>query len=485
MKRFLTFSLLSLMAVGVIWADTQHKVKSGETLQSIATHYGLTVDQLKAANPKASKAIYAGMTLTIPSKSAAKPQDKPSQQSKTTTQNKSGQQGKSSQQSKSQTQNNKSQSQSKSQAKSNSTSNAQAQKAKAEAEKAKAEAEKAKAEAELAKLKLEQARKGNSSGSSKGSSNRDLAIQSEYRGYRQLYSISPTIQNHVYGLGFSWDIGAVLGDGFFLGGGPRIGYSSNNSKDYYELGVGARIYYAFPTGSGIRPYIDGNIGENFEIKHETFSFGYGYSVGVQFRNGSHLGLAGLGINGAKIPNLVYGFGMPGVNSAPRPKKPIRHSGFELTGSAGYIVNSIPEFFGPNLDLTFGYRLSDELSIGAGISYMLNGGSNIDENWNFYARGQYRLSDGNSTPFGEVDLGYTFYPNFAFGYHPDNYRIIDGNIYLTPRIGYSWRTTSNSYFFTKFGYKLTGKFGREDPQDQYERLQNGCAAELHVGFTHVF
>lgn len=48
----------------------RHKVKSGETLSSIAHKYGVTVSQLKAANNKKNDRLNIGDNLVIPAKSA-------------------------------------------------------------------------------------------------------------------------------------------------------------------------------------------------------------------------------------------------------------------------------------------------------------------------------------------------------------------------------------------------------------------------------
>lgn len=50
---------------------TTHKIRSGETLSTIARKYGVTVAQIKAANGMKSDNLQAGKTLTIPAKKAA------------------------------------------------------------------------------------------------------------------------------------------------------------------------------------------------------------------------------------------------------------------------------------------------------------------------------------------------------------------------------------------------------------------------------
>ena len=47
-------------------ATTSHQVKTGETYWKIATHFGVPVRSLKAANHKSSNLLYAGEKLIIP-----------------------------------------------------------------------------------------------------------------------------------------------------------------------------------------------------------------------------------------------------------------------------------------------------------------------------------------------------------------------------------------------------------------------------------
>ena len=47
-------------------ATSTHVVQQGETLFRIATRYGITVDELRAANGITGDLIFAGQTLTIP-----------------------------------------------------------------------------------------------------------------------------------------------------------------------------------------------------------------------------------------------------------------------------------------------------------------------------------------------------------------------------------------------------------------------------------
>ena len=63
--------MLMTVCATVMAQEKEHTVARGETMASIAKLYGLTEDQLKAANPNTSL-CFAGMKLTIPDPNAAK-----------------------------------------------------------------------------------------------------------------------------------------------------------------------------------------------------------------------------------------------------------------------------------------------------------------------------------------------------------------------------------------------------------------------------
>lgn len=65
----LTFGLLALLFVGSASA-LDYQVRRGDTLSAIASRYGVTVDQLRAANNLRGSTIIAGQTLRIPIASA-------------------------------------------------------------------------------------------------------------------------------------------------------------------------------------------------------------------------------------------------------------------------------------------------------------------------------------------------------------------------------------------------------------------------------
>ncbi|KOO50521.1 cell wall hydrolase [Priestia koreensis] len=59
-----TFSFLTIQ--GVAQADTQHNVHEGDTLWSLGQKYGVSVDNIKNVNHRQNDTIYIGETLSIP-----------------------------------------------------------------------------------------------------------------------------------------------------------------------------------------------------------------------------------------------------------------------------------------------------------------------------------------------------------------------------------------------------------------------------------
>ena len=77
MKKFI-LSLFAFMVVALAMAQqvgyTVHTIERGETLESIATKYHVSVNAIKKANPDALDIIYVGMKINIPKSSNEEPQ---------------------------------------------------------------------------------------------------------------------------------------------------------------------------------------------------------------------------------------------------------------------------------------------------------------------------------------------------------------------------------------------------------------------------
>lgn len=71
MKKILMAMFMACFTSVFAQTESLHTVQRGETLESIATKYGVTVDALKQANKDAQQYLYAGMKLVIPHKANA------------------------------------------------------------------------------------------------------------------------------------------------------------------------------------------------------------------------------------------------------------------------------------------------------------------------------------------------------------------------------------------------------------------------------
>lgn len=436
----------------------RYKVARGDTFESVAKKFGLTAEQIKEANPRFTKYLIAGSIIQIPvtTQSAT-----PAASSSTTT--------------------------TAAPAAATSTTSATDEAIKEmELAKKKAEAEKAQAEAELARLQLEQARNNQNTYGERGGYSSRSSNTMDYRGFKMLTEVVPSYANKAFGLGVSLDLGAVVADGLFIGAGPQLSGSVYSGKYTFGGGVMSVIHYAIPTGSTIRPYVDGHWGWGFgSFKDiDQGGFAHNYSVGVQFANGTYLGVFGNPTGGEFTPGLKVGFGMPSTDGTTRHRHtvPTRDSGFELSVEGAFTgqfysfeIEYLDEtqdhyYSNPSGSITLGYRIDEHISAGIGIS-----GGTYDREPPFiggYLRGQYRFFDTRFTPLAEVDLGYDW---------NDLYN--QGRTYITPRVGFAVRTTNNSYFTLKAGYlqPLSYHDYSRDKADGF----TSYGLDARIGWTHVF
>lgn len=66
MKKLLFVMLMCIVSITLYAQSKVHTVQRGETVASVAKKYGVSVDDLKKANPNINNYFYVGMTLTIP-----------------------------------------------------------------------------------------------------------------------------------------------------------------------------------------------------------------------------------------------------------------------------------------------------------------------------------------------------------------------------------------------------------------------------------
>ena len=201
---------------------------------------------------------------------------------------------------------------------------------------------------------------------------------------------------------------------------------------------------------------------------------------------------------------------------PREKVETREKGLQYTieGEANNRTQ-----FGGGGNLVFTYKLNPHISIGAGggyhafspysqksegddyIQYIERGvehklcyQSDI-QMYNFFARGNYRLTDRRFSPMATMDIGvrkYNIDEDF-YGYKENLYEVLgfpSTSLYVAPAIGVSIRTTKNSYFEFKLGYNIgsnvKAKKVADFENDVYASTpsKNMSYGFFSIGFTHT-
>lgn len=200
---------------------------------------------------------------------------------------------------------------------------------------------------------------------------------------------------------------------------------------------------------------------------------------------------------------------------PREKVETRDKGLQYTieGEANNRTQ-----FGGGGNLVFTYKLNPHISIGAGggyhaispynhdgegddfIQYIYHGTEEKEQYWsdiqmyNFFARGNYRLTDRRFSPMATMDIGVRKYcvindDLYGFGLG-DILGFPSASLYVAPAIGVSIRTTKNSYFEFKLGYNISSNVKAKKVAD----FENDVYASTHsknmsygffsIGFTHT-
>lgn len=201
---------------------------------------------------------------------------------------------------------------------------------------------------------------------------------------------------------------------------------------------------------------------------------------------------------------------------PREKVETRDKGLQYTieGEANNRTQ-----FGGGGNLVFTYKLNPHISIGAGggyhafspynqksegddyiqyiergVEYKLCYQSDI-QMYNFFARGNYRLTYRRFSPMATMDIGvrkYNIDEDF-YGYQENLYEVLgfpSTSLYVAPAIGVSIRTTKNSYFEFKLGYNIgsnvKAKKVADFENDVYASTpsKNMSYGFFSIGFTHT-
>lgn len=201
---------------------------------------------------------------------------------------------------------------------------------------------------------------------------------------------------------------------------------------------------------------------------------------------------------------------------PREKVETRDKGLQYTIEG--VANNRTQFGGGG-NFVFTYKLNPHISIGAGggyhafspynqksegddyiqyiergVEYKLCYQSDI-QMYNFFARGNYRLTDRRFSPMATMDIGvrkYNIDEDF-YGYQENLYEVLgfpSTSLYVAPAIGVSIRTTKNSYFEFKLGYNISSNVKAKKVADFENDVyvstpsKNMSYGFFSIGFTHT-
>lgn len=260
-------------------------------------------------------------------------------------------------------------------------------------------------------------------------------------------------------------------------------------------------------------------------KSTDFMISAGYTHGFASKGGGGGGYFTVkaGLNFHKNPNKVK-------LGPKREKVPTRDRGLQFTLEGGTNFGKADDLLGYGANLVCTYKLNPHFSVGGGVGYekfkpftawdndgnygsegediqVITPGRNsgeYDEDYyayygdvtalNVFARGVYRLTDRRFSPFVSVDAGvalYSFDEAMIQGYDD----IVDEpskvRPFVSPAIGFSLRTTKNSYLELKGGYtfatgvKAQKGYSAEESTYVSTAGKSLCRPFVTLGFTHTF
>lgn len=276
-----------------------------------------------------------------------------------------------------------------------------------------------------------------------------------------------------------------------------------------------------------------------------FNVGIGYAHSIPTK--------GSGSGGAIAIRAGFGFHKSMIQKVTK-NIPTRDKGFQLTleadGTNLWSIGADSHFITGGGNLVFGYKVNPNISVGVGyggaymdaraslITTTYTGNYDYKENekgkkevitnentiissdkeadgeygamHKFFVRGQYRLKNDRFSPIVNIDLGFR---NLSFTYEKDYYgnlRSVTGrygddydseynpnksSLFISPSVGFSLRTTNNSYFEMRLGYMIAGKIDGKTADKEYytnkmlsiyeQKARSTSGGFLTIGWTHTF
>ncbi len=278
---------------------------------------------------------------------------------------------------------------------------------------------------------------------------------------------------------------------FAPGGMLRAGYELGGDYEYVVVQVMPTFQFA------ISKTVDANVGVGY-----TEYIG----VGDEMTSGNNFG--------AVVMKVGFGFHMPSdkqIRSPRWPKKPVIENGIQLTLEGDVIaLGNVSSVGGFALAAT--YKYDPHISFGLGFGFDAGSlGNNkciVEEKSSetkkrelsgsikcerLFLRGAYRVLDKRHSPLVACDLGVFFLSDCSAGgwsFDTVNESFRKNGVYVTPSVGYSLRTTTNSLFVVKVGYTVSSSITDKNVvEDKYSKTTYGklplTGLYASVGYTHTF
>ncbi len=281
---------------------------------------------------------------------------------------------------------------------------------------------------------------------------------------------------------------------FAPGGMLRAGYELGGDYEYVVVQVMPTFQFA------ISKTVDANVGVGY-----TEYIG----VGDEMTSGNNFG--------AVVMKVGFGFHMPSdkqVKTRIKPKKPVIENGIQLTFEGDALALGYLDGAGGGFALAATYKYNPHISFGLGFGFdALSGLQNDkgikDESFveklettehsytighssgtytttkvvssetktsyeelefdylnckRLFLRGAYRVFDKRHSPLVSCDLG-VFFQSKRKGEWPtiETEHFRKNGVYVTPSVGYSLRTTTNSLFEVKVGYTASNSILKKDSE----------------------
>lgn len=301
---------------------------------------------------------------------------------------------------------------------------------------------------------------------------------------------------------------------------PSQTQTPTTMKPFIKVRLGALITTA--EGAKSPFFMDIMPGLQFPLSQKTdFLLSAGYAHAFSDGGGGGYFAVKAGLNFHRAANWK--------KRPPRPKVPTRDRGLQLTLEA---VGTYGTDFGGGMNLALTYKLNPHFAVGAGVGFaglkVLGDTevgdlqvieSNVDYEGNYtvteyngrysrdpmfpfsmFARGEYRMLERRCSPIVTLDVGAQMRMGIGDLYYDSSMSGYDAfgdprttTFFAAPAVGYSFRTTNNSYLNLKVGYSLTPNLKALKGVKEYggatyyyaSRSKKMSHLFFSIGFTHTF